>query len=208
MTNRSPEGSSLGDLVGRTGGLQPWRRVFHMLSGLGLAGALTWLEPSRGFAVVALGAVFLILLAADIVRLASKETNRMFFATFLRLASPREAAGVASSTWYVLGVGLCVAFFPLPVAVSGVLVLALADPAASYIGRRWGEIRFLGGTVEGSLVFAAVAFAVLISRHSLLAAVAAAVLTTLAERLLWPLDDNVAVPVACAAALAGMETLF
>ncbi|MEX2465993.1 MAG: hypothetical protein WD995_03740, partial [Gemmatimonadota bacterium] len=120
---------------------------------------------------------------------------------FSRLASPREAVGVASSTWYMLGITLAAAIAPGPVGISAVLVMALADPAASYYGRRWGQRPFLGGSVEGSAIFLLVALAVLLPRHPVPAAVAVAVLATLLERRSWPLDDNLSVPVGCALVL-------
>jgi dolichol kinase len=143
----------------------------------------------------------LVLLVLDGIRLRHARANELFFRTFVHLASPREARGVASSTWYAVALLVVVAFFPRPAAVSGVLVLAVSDPAASWMGRRWGRRRFLGGTLEGSLVFLATALTILALRHPFGPALAAALLATLAERVSWPVDDNFAVPVTTAVVL-------
>jgi dolichol kinase len=100
---------------------------------------------------------------------------------------------------------LAVAFFSREVAVSGILVLALADPAASYVGQRWGRRPFLGASLEGTALFAAVAFAVLAPRHGLLPGAVGALAMTLAERLSWPLDDNLTIPVVGAAVLTLLQ---
>ena len=151
----------LDQLLERTTGLQPWRRLFHMTSGVAVSVILLRGYVPEGLALVILGAVLALMLGLDLVRLRHPETNRLFFLVFHRLASPREARGLASSTWYVMGIFLTLAIFPLEIAVAAILVLALADPLASYLGRRLGKRSLGGGTVEGTLVFLVVAFLVL-----------------------------------------------
>lgn len=131
---------------------------------------------------------------ADVVRLRYPPANELFFRALRVLASPREASGLASSTWYAVSVAAAVALFPLHHAVSAILVLALADPAGSYVGQRWGRRPFLGGTVAGSATFCLVAGVVLGLRHPPAVAVVAVVAAALAERRSWPLDDNLTIP--------------
>jgi dolichol kinase len=195
----------LDGIVERTSGPQPWRRVFHAIYGVAIASMLTWWPFSRTLALGTLTTVVAILLLFDVLRLRSPKVNVLFFHWFRFLASPREARGIASSTWYLAGVTLAVALAP-GAAVSGILVLALADPAASYYGRRWGTRPFLGGTVEGSLVFLAVAMAVLIPRHGVTVALAAGIPAALLERRSWPVDDNLTVPSGTAVIASLLET--
>jgi dolichol kinase len=191
--------TDLGTLVRRTEGVQPWRRAFHATNGVLFAIALSWWPFAPGSAWIAAWAVALTLLVGDLVRLRIPQANEIFFRLFRRLASPREAEGLASSTWYAIGVAAAITFAPPPVAVSGILVLAFSDPAASYFGQRWGRRPFLGGSVEGSLLFFMVTVAVLVPRHGWAVALAVALPVTLLERRSWPLDDNFTVPVATAA---------
>jgi dolichol kinase len=197
----------LQELIGRTHGPQPWRKLFHAVNGTAIAVGLTALPLSRGEVVAVLGGILTVLVALDVIRLRHEGANRLFFLAFSSLASPREAKGVASSTWYTLGALLAVALFSRAHAISGVLVLALADPAASYVGQRWGSRPLLGGTLLGSAAFVLVAMAVLAARHPLPIALVASVAVTVAERLSWPLDDNLTIPIACAAVLSGLSAL-
>lgn len=192
---------ALDELVRRTEGRQPWRRAFHAGNGVIVAVALTSWPFDPKSALVVLWSVVGILLVGDLARLRFRAANRLFFRLFRPLASPREAEGIASSTWYMLGIALVATFTSVPVAVSGILVMALCDPAASYFGQRWGRRPFLGGSVEGSALFLLVALAVLTPRHGWWIALAVAVPVTLLERRSWPLDDNLTVPVASAALL-------
>jgi dolichol kinase len=200
--------SDFGALVERTAGPQPWRRLFHACNGLAIAGVLSLLPLSRAVVLGVLTAITVALAGLDALRLHSGRANQLFFLAFPHLLSPREAAGPASSSWYALGVLLAVALFPLPAAVSGVLVLGLGDPAASYVGRRWGRVPFLGGSAEGTATFLLVALLVLGVRHPVGVAIGAAVAATLAERLSWPLDDNLTIPVVSAGALFILEQLL
>lgn len=201
----SSEMNELDELVEQTRGVQPLRRLFHAFTGTAVAVALTRLDLPRASAVPILGAVLVGQIALDVVRLRMPRANAAFFRAFRHLASPREARGLASSTWYTLGLLLAVAFFPGRAAISGVLVLALSDPAASYVGQRWGRRPLLGGSVVGSLTFILVALAVLLPRHAAPVALGATVAGLLAERLSWPLDDNLTLPPATAAAITLLE---
>ncbi len=194
-------------LVERTRGPQPWRRLFHLATGAVVATLLTLPGVPKGTALLVLAAVVVGLLLLDVVRLRDTRANEVFFRAFVHLASPREAHGIASSTWYAIALLVVVALFPRAAAVSGIVVLAVSDPAAGWVGRRWGRRPFLGGTLEGSIVFAATAFAVLAFRHPLPVALVAALAATLAERVSWPVDDNFAVPVTAAAVLTILEAL-
>lgn len=208
MTPDRGRPETLGGLVARTEGLQPWRRIFHAVSGVAVAAVLAWLEPGRLPAVAVLAGATAAAFASDGVRLAIPRLNRLFFLAFRPLASPREAARVASSTWYLLGMTLSLVLFPLGVAIAAILVLALADPAASYVGRRWGRRAFGGGTVEGSVVFAAIAFLVLVPLTGPGPAGAAAMLGAAFEAVRWPLDDNLVIPLVTGSAAWGAATLL
>ncbi|MDH3269729.1 MAG: hypothetical protein OEN56_00260 [Gemmatimonadota bacterium] len=202
---RSP---SFEDLVEGTRGLQPWRRIFHALTGVSVVVGIYLFDIPAGWAALFLGGVVALLLVVDIVRLKYPASNEFFFRCFRALASPREARGIASSTWYVSGMAIVLALFPIDVATSAILVLALADPAGSYTGQRWGRRPLLGGTVLGTAVFFFVAGVILWLRHGPVVALTAGLATTLAERHSWPLDDNLAVPLVAGAVTAGVAALL
>ena len=188
-------------LVARTGGLQPWRRVFHGASGVLLAALVAWLGPGSRQVSVLLGGPLLVAATLDLVRLRSPRVNTWFFRGLGALASPREARGVASSTWYLTGLLAVHLLFPSQVLVPSILVLALADPAAGVVGRLWGRRRLGAGTVRGSTVFFLVSTALLVPFLPTGAAVAAAVWVTFWEGAPIPADDNLIVPLATALAL-------
>lgn len=196
------------EAVQRATRFQPWRKLLHAFVGVSIAAALSFLRLEQAVFVAISGGALVTLLVVDVVRLSNGDVNRLFLRAFSALASSQEAARPASSTWYALGVLLVVALFPRPNAVSAVLVLGVADPLASYFGRRWGKTPFLGGTVLGTVTFFVVAVGILGVRHGLATGAVAALAATLVERRSGPLDDNLTIPVVCAGVLAGLARLL
>jgi dolichol kinase len=196
-----PVGYARAPMAERMRGVQPWRRIFHAGNSL----VLSFLPPPLGlgrWAVVGiLSALLMGLFAFDWVRLRRPDLNALFFRMFPSLASDRERTGMASSTWYALGVIVVYALFPPWVVVPAILTLGLADPAASTVGRLWGRRRLGKGTVLGSTVFVAVAFAIMATAVGPIPALVAALATAAVEILPLRLDDNLTVPIAAALAL-------
>ena len=201
------QNNRLVELVAKTTGLQTGRRIVHAITGTVIFVAVTQLDLSKSLTINGLSVLFLVLLASDLVRLRVPHLNILFFRFFQILVSPRESQNIASSTWYILGALIAIVLFPISAALSGILVLAWADPTASYLGRRWGKRSFLGGTLVGTTAFLVVAVLILSVRHPLTIAIPSAFLITLVERLAWPLDDNLVLAPACAGILTLSELL-
>jgi len=188
-------------LVERTEGLQPWRRVFHAANGLLLAFGPALMGWSRATTLGVLTGALVLLVALDVARLRAGALNRLFFRLFGHLASPREAAGIASSTWYALGALVAYAIYPPAVAVAAILVLGLADPAAGVVGRIWGRRRIGKGTLEGTATFWIVGTLVLAPLFGWPVALLAAGVAAVAEILPGLIDDNLVIPVITGAVL-------
>jgi len=189
-------------------GKKIWRAVLHATSGTVLvAGVLAFdIDKPKYLAVVA--SIFTLSLIFDLLRLRNEGINRFFLQTFRRLATPRESKSIASSTWLALGVLITLTFFPKTAALSAILVHSWADPAAGYIGQKWGKRPLLGGSVEGTMTFAFIAVLTLNIDHSLQVSFCSGCLCAFAERLAWPIDDNLLVPPFCAGILTALTALL
>lgn len=187
--------------VSRTEGVQPWRRLFHAVGGLGLIAFVQVTGPESVPALAGIGGGLVAALLLDWARLRFVGANTAFFRVFSGLASPREAARIASSTWYLAGALAVLVIFPPRLFIPSILVLAFADPAASVVGRIWGRRRLGKGTWEGTGVFFLVSAGVLTPLAGIGAGLFAAAVAAAAEVLPTGLDDNVVVPVSTALAL-------
>lgn len=200
--NATAQRSELDDLVARTEGLQPWRRLFHAANGTTIVTLLATGVVSREQMLLIVGLALFGALTVDLLRFRVPAVQRLFFKSLSKLASPREAEGVASATWYLVGVLVALLAFPLTIAMASIMVLALGDPAASYVGRRWGKHRIPGdGSIEGTAMFSLVALAVLLALFPPVYALLGAVVATVVERIPWPVDDNLTLPVGTGLAL-------
>ena len=182
-------------VVRKTRGLQPWRRAFHAACGLTIVSLVEYGGLDTGVILLLLGGGTLASLILDWVRLRIPDANFIFFRWFAPLASPREARRIASSTWFLMGVLATLLIVPAHLFTPAVLVLALADPAASVVGRLWGRHSLGKGSWEGTTAFFLVACAVTFPFVGLPGALVAAGAVATFEVLPTGVDDNLTVPV-------------
>lgn len=187
------------------------RTVFHVGSG---ALALTLLQvlPTRAWLICAAGAFALFAWTCETLRRRSPSVNQRLMRFFGPVAHPHEWHRVNSATWYATALLLMAFVVPLEAAEIGVVVLALADPMAGIIGRRFGRRRLASGrSLEGALAFATTGFLASLvwstaagsyeaSRFSV--AVVAGVVGAVVELLVSRVDDNLAIPLATSLAVA------
>ena len=129
---------------------------------------------------------------------------------FGAISRPAELYHVNSASWYVMAVLIVLIAFPIRAAELGVIVLAVADPAATLVGRRWGKRRiWRDKSLVGSSAFFVTAtllafgFASIIPDAPgigvrLVMASVVGLVGTIAEMFSERLDDNFTIPVLCA----------
>lgn len=184
------------------------RSVFHVGAGVFSLVLAEWILSPLGMII---GACSFTAWAwtMELWRRSNPEVNARLMRFFGRISHPHEAWRVNSSTWYATALTV-LAFIGDPLIISvAVTVLGFADPAAGFIGRKWGRVKLVNGrSLEGTTTFfvvgTAVAFAVAAGLHglplltALAIAAAAALPAALAELFSRVLDDNFTVPLAAA----------
>jgi dolichol kinase len=194
------------------------RSLFHLCSAAVALVALRVL-PGRGY-VIAVAAAFAVAgWSMEIGRRHSPAVSRIVMRMFARVAHPHERYRINSSTWYVTALLALAIAAPMRAAEIGILVLGIADPAAGFVGRRFGRTRLSANrSLEGTLTFAVVgavaavswlaAFYALSMPTLLLLGAAGAVAGALAELLSTRLDDNFTIPIASAAAISLVQVFL
>ncbi len=188
------------------------RTAFHITSALVCLVLVEYvLAPWQMVVVAGIGAVWC--WTMEIGRRFSADMNERLLRLFSAVSHPHERHTVNSATWYSTALVLMALLFTPRTCVVALVILGLADPAAAFVGRRWGRLRFKNGrSLEGTLTFvlvgAAAAFATLAIWHwsdlsSWKAAVAiafgAALPAAVAELVTRKIDDNFAIPLAAGA---------
>lgn len=113
--------------------------------------------------ILAIGSMFLLLFAfTDIVRLLKFEWMPPKITNMFSSAMKEHEIGSFTATFdMVLGMVPAVFFLPLSLVASIGMIAALADAAASIVGKRWGKHKFPKGgkkSVEGYIAGSCVAF--------------------------------------------------
>ena len=193
------------------------RNVFHVSCGV-VAFTSINVVPGRSW-LIAISATFAgWAWSMEILRRKSKTLNDRLMRAFGPIAHPHEWYRVNSATWYATALLMLAVGAPLAASAVAVIVLALGDPAAAIIGRRFGRVRLLANrSLEGTLAFVVVGTAAALGALSVmgvvpsfgarvLVAASAAVAGALAELFSGKLDDNFTIPVAVASA-AGVALL-
>jgi len=181
------------------------RKFFHLFGGLGLLSLYFLL--GRNAAFFCYGALLIIVLAFETVRLTLPAVNRFLythFGSFIRKNEERKLTGTAP---YILGVGLSLYAYSAPAAAAAICFLAFGDVAATAIGERFGKTKVGDKSLEGTAAFVAAALAagILLSVLGLglapwimlLGALAAAGVELLTLRV----NDNLVIPVVAGAVM-------
>ncbi|MFN3201485.1 MAG: diacylglycerol/polyprenol kinase family protein [Bradymonadia bacterium] len=194
------------------------RNVFHAFNGIW---ALTFVHHIMSMLGIQIFAVVFttICWTTEFLRRRSPELNARIMRLFKPIAHPHETWRVNSATWYATSF-LFLAFCGDLAAVSvALIVLALGDPAAAIIGRRFGRTKLVHGrSLEGTLAFVAFgalgAFVTLSIYHpeftaaqAVAVAFAGAVPGALAELFSRRVDDNFSVPVCTATGVLVLRAL-
>jgi len=192
---------------------QGYRKFYHVLASSLFP--LFYLRPplpegeARFLLLWATGACFALSFLLDLLRLRDRQFNSRFMRTFSFLIRQSEQDRFNGSTFLCLAFFIVILLFPRTVAITAMLFLSLGDAAAELGGKHFGRLKIFGRSLEGTLAFFLVAFAVAYSllddwRVALLGALAGA----LVELLSFEVDDNLTVPIGSALALWLALSLF
>ena len=154
-------------------------------------------------------ALTLLLIVVDVLRLYVPPLRTLFYFLFGRIVRNHERFNLLGSTYLMMAALISVYAFGKSIAVVSLAFLIVGDTMAALVGRRWGRIRLLDKSLEGSM--ACLASCLLIGwfygrfedpELTLYVAAVGSLTATLAELLPIPLDDNLRIPLAAGFAMS------
>ena len=143
-------------------------------------------------------------IALELARRRFPKLNDWFLARFSVLLKQSESRNVLGSTYMMASSLIVFLFFEKEVAILALLYIAVGDPLAGTLGKRFGRIKIGSKSLEGTLAFAVGAGAVGCGMIAggldvpYWVALSGAGLGALVELFPSPLDDNLTVPPASA----------
>jgi dolichol kinase len=188
------------------------RSAFHVASALVALGTIA-VAPSRAWIIGVAAGFFVYSWSMEIGRRISPAMNDRLMRFYGPVAHAHERHRVNSATWYATALMVLSLTIRPSFAATAVAVLGFADPAAGFVGRRYGKTKLRSNrSLEGTSAFAVVAFVSAFVTLSALTHVAlaprlvcaliGAVAGALAELFSSRIDDNLSVPAAVGAAIA------
>ena len=174
------------------------RRVFHVLTTAALA--LIALGLDREVMIIITGSLTGVAIALEVGRWRLPALNGWFQSRFRVLMKQSESSQVLGSTYMAAASLIVFLLFEKELAILALLYIAVGDPLAGVLGKRYGRVKIGSKSVEGTLAFAVGAGAV---GCALIAAgldvpywvaLGGAGIGALMELFPSPLDDNLTVP--------------
>lgn len=178
------------------------RGLFHAFAGLSIPIAALFLPQM--VMIISVGVVTFVFLLIEVLRWKSPAVNRLFLRFFKAVLREEEASRLTGASYMLIASLIAVSAFPRDIAVLALSFLAVGDPLATIIGRRWGRIRLFGKTLEGDLACLVSCVAIgFVFQHVfqqvgvavpwptvLLGALSA----TVAQAVSLPINDNLTIP--------------
>jgi dolichol kinase len=127
------------------------RKLYHLLGGVGLLSIYYIL--GRKQALICYAVLFILILLIDGARLMIPAWNRFVFTRFGSFIRKNEEHKLTGTAPYVLGIGLSLYAYALPVATAAICFLAFGDVAATAIGERFGKTKIGDKSLEGTFAF-------------------------------------------------------
>lgn len=154
---------------------------------------------SYGLALGLAGALLVASFVVETMRRWCPRVNRLLWRLLPTTFRAREGRCLLGSTWFAAGAVAALLLFGRDVGGVAILFLSWGDPTAELVGRRWGKPggrKTLAGSMGCLLACLLAGFVGIgLGQLSLGAAIAGALVATMAERWSPPPDDNVWIPV-------------
>lgn len=182
-----------------------YRSAHHALASVGTLLLIEMVLDHRG-AVIAATSFAAFAWALELSRRTFPAWNTVLMRAMGLIAHRHETTGINSATWMGTGLAIIAPFFAQPTLALAVITIGLGDPAAGFVGRRYGRHKLMHDrTLEGSIAYVVVSFlagwAALswwhpsLGAQAVAAAAVAAVAGAVTELFCRRVDDNFAVPI-------------
>lgn len=173
--------------------MQVYRKIWHLSFIWAPIAYYHWLNNQTA---IFLSIVFLLLFfILDLIRLNWERGNEVAYRHFSWLLREQEKKGFNTSIYFALACLTCALFFEKRVTVLAITLLCVGDPIAAIIGSKYGTIRILNKSLQGSLACFIACFLVAQFLFDPTIAFWAAVTATFFELISSRLNDNLSIPI-------------
>lgn len=173
--------------------MQVYRKIWHL--------SFIWAPVAYYYGLSTKAAILLSLvavaffLALDLIRFNWKRGNEIAYRVLPWLLKDQERKSLNASIYFALSCLICATFFERRVAALAIALLCVGDPVAAIVGTRYGTIRILNKSFQGSLACFVVCYGVSRLLFDPTVSFWAALTATFFELISSRLNDNLSIPI-------------
>jgi dolichol kinase len=183
------------------------RKLTHMAAGMVIPSLLQWQVIPHSSVLWGTVACFALFMMVEGARFSNPTLNAFFMKNFAWTLKRGETNTLTGATYMLGGAALSMLMFEPPIAAVALYCVAIGDPLAAIVGKRYGFRRYRNGrSFEGSMAMfiACVVVMYIVGDYPAPLLFAAATVATLAEAFSGTLDDNLTVPTLTGAVLVAL----
>ena len=184
------------------------RKAIHVM-GL-LIPVFYWYLPEY-WIVLFLSAALLVAIVVEVLRFRNQTFRKVFNRYFGFLLRQEERSSITGATYWIVGALITILIYPKTIAIFAISMLIVSDALAAWVGKGIGRIYIRSNkTLEGSLSFFLSAFLIarVVLHWSGTMALSGALVGTLLEWGIFPLNDNLTVPIGSGLFLVLLKAIF
>lgn len=160
------------------------------------------------------------LLFFEVVKYFNKSIFEIYYKLFGELLrnheSDRKKIRITGASWLLISDVLCIILFPKLIAVTGMLVLSLSDSISALVGKHFAKKQFAPNrSYLGSFTFLNVSILIVVFSPKYLylpleyiLGFSAVLVTTIADSINIPIDDNFTIPIVTSGLLYLLYLVF
>lgn len=162
---------------------------------------------SKPLTLAALCGVTVGYVAEELLRLRGRPVPLISQFTLRMSRQDERSHFIAAPVFLAVGIILVLLLFPRNIAYASIVIVAIGDPVAAYVGGEHGRRRVVGKSWEG---FAAGAFAAFLPSLVLLPPIVGAIgsITGMLLELIGGIDDNLTIPIGSGAVMFLISVLI
>jgi len=197
MTNsENPSGNNLpeGDIENISFKGELFRKLTHICA---LSIPIIYYFAGSIVILVLLSSALALALSIETVRFYGGDKSRKFIQRcFGIMIRPHEKIGFTGATYILTSSIITILIFDKVIAILAISYIVVGDTAGAIVGRRWGRIRYMNKTLEGSLSFFASCclISLIVPGIPLWIKIFGALSAAVVEAFTVFIDDNLTVP--------------
>ncbi len=182
------------------------RKVIHYSSA---AIAIGYLYIQKDIMLLILGVILALMAVFELLKYKSNFVHAIYIKYFKHMLREHEydrsKFRLNGASWVIFASVFCIILFPKLIAITGLLMLSFADSTSALLGRLYGKKQYAPNrSYVGTAVFFIVGVIIVFLAPKYFGGVKeyaiafiAVIVTTIADALSLPVDDNFTIPVVC-----------